>query len=72
MDPWNVQPAASKLLTADLTALGLLWPSAGNSPEGAVAGATFDAKTGLLYLWCPHVSKKFEGRCRLVVYKVNL
>jgi hypothetical protein len=61
-DPWAVQPAASKLLTDDLTPLGLLIPSSGNSPGGAVAGATFDPTTKLLYLWCS---------CCLVVYKVN-
>ncbi|MGH7171120.1 MAG: hypothetical protein ACRELG_12650 [Gemmataceae bacterium] len=68
-DPWAVQPVASKLLTADLTPLGLLFPNGGNNPSGAIAGATFDAKTGFLYLWCPGVNKKYG--CCLVVYKVN-
>jgi hypothetical protein len=69
LKPWNVQPRASKLLTDDLSKLGLLYPTGGNSPGGAVAGATFDATKGLLYVWCPSVDGKYE--CRLVVYKVN-
>lgn len=67
MAPWAVQPAASKLLNQDLAPLGLLY--SGNTRHGAVTGATFDAKTGRLYLWCPGVKDKNE--CRLVVYKVN-
>jgi hypothetical protein len=67
--PWNVQPAASKLLTADLTPLGLLYPNSGNNPGGAVAGATFDAKTGMLYLWCTCVNGKYG--CCLAAYKVR-
>jgi hypothetical protein len=69
MNPWNVQPAATKLLTNDLTPLGLLYPSSGDSPGGAVAGATFDPTTNLLYLWCPSVNGGYG--CDLVVYKVN-
>lgn len=64
-----VQPVASKLLTNDLTPLGLLYPYKGNNPFGAIGGATFDAETGHLYLWCPGVGGGYE--CRLVVYKVN-
>jgi hypothetical protein len=71
MAPWKVQPAASKLLTADLDPLKLLYATSGNNPCGAVAGATFDATTGLLYLWCPMVDAKAMNGCRLVVYKVN-
>jgi hypothetical protein len=67
--PWNVEPSASKLLTADLAPLGLLFANGGNNAQGAVAGATFDAATKLLYLWCPSVNGKYG--CCLVVYKVN-
>jgi hypothetical protein len=67
--PWNVQPVGTKLLTADLTPLGLLFPNGGNNAQGAVSGATFDAMTKLLYLWCPGVEGKYG--CCLVVYKVN-
>jgi hypothetical protein len=69
MNPWNIQPTASKLLTEDLAPLGLLFPNGGNNPFGAVAGATFDSSTSHLYLWCPGVKGK-NGSC-LVVYKVN-
>jgi hypothetical protein len=68
LSPRKVQPAASKLLTADLAPLGLLIPSSGNNPSGAVAGATFDPVTRLLYLWCPGVNGKYG--CCLAVYKV--
>jgi hypothetical protein len=66
---WAVQPAASKLLTQDLAPLGLLFPKGGNNPFGAVAGATFDAKEGRLYLWCPGVGGGYG--CCLAVYEVN-
>ena len=68
-NPWNVQPTASKLLTKDLSSLDLLFPNSGNNPSGAVAGATFDATTGMLYLWCPGVNGKYG--CCLVAYKMN-
>jgi hypothetical protein len=70
--PWNVQPAASKLLTEDLTPLGLLFQISGNTASGGVAGATFDPATKLLYLWCPGVhANKGNNGSSLVVYKVN-
>jgi hypothetical protein len=69
MAPWQVQPAASKLLTENVAPLGLLWPSEGNNASGAVAGATFDANTGRLYLWCPGVNRGYG--CCLVVYQVR-
>jgi hypothetical protein len=65
---WKVQPVASKLLTADLTPLGLLWASSGNR-SGGVVGATFDARTNRLYMWCPGVNGKYG--CCLVVYEVK-
>ena len=68
-NPWNVQPTDSKLLTADLAPLGLLYPNGGNNPFGGVAGATFDPTTKCLYLWCPQVNGKYG--CCLVVYKVT-
>ncbi len=43
----------------------------GNNAHGAVAGATFDAKTGMLYLWCPMVDGNAINGCCLVAYKVN-
>ena len=33
-ESWNVQPSGSKLLTDDLTPLGLLFPSGGNNAQG--------------------------------------
>ena len=69
MDPWNIQPVGSKLLTSDLAPLHLLYPTDGNNANGAVAGATFDPTTKMLYLWCTQVNGKYG--CCLVVYKVN-
>ena len=71
MNGWNVQPAGTKLLTADLAPLGLCYATSGNNPLGGVAGATFDAKTALLYLWCPMIDAKASNGCRLVVYMVK-
>jgi hypothetical protein len=67
--PWNVQPAATKLLTKELAPLGLLFAHGGNNASGGVVGATFDPATKLLYLWCPGVNGKYDS-C-LVVYQVN-
>ncbi len=52
---WNVQPAAMKDVTADLTALGVLTRGHGNE-DNCPAGATFDAVTNRLWLYSPHVS----------------
>ncbi len=51
--PWNVQPTAIRTITRD---------------SGRVAGAAFDARTGILWLWWPGI----DGACgnRLLAYRV--
>jgi hypothetical protein len=67
--PWNVQPSASKLLTPDLSPLGLLWGAGGNIPAGGVAGAAVDPTTGILWLWCPQIHGSTSNV--LAAYQIN-
>lgn len=64
--PWNVKP--SSMLTLQLPGIGGR-PFSGNSPQGGVAGATYDALTKRLYLFGPAGGGTYVNR--LYVYAVN-
>lgn len=68
-NPWNVQPVASKDITADLAALGHTDGGSGFLIPGGVCGASFDATTNLLYVYANDSS---QGRhSHILVYQVG-
>ncbi len=71
--PWNVQPVASRLLTAEMQAFGsLLGPYGGDSPWNATAGTWFDAVDKILYTWHPGMAAVQNGYgCRLAAWAVD-
>lgn len=49
---WNTYPASRWEITGDCTPLGLMWGRSGNGPDGGPCGASYDATTQCLYVYC--------------------